>query len=259
MTPFVHLVADYGPGDPAFAEVIHRLRAAEPRLTVEPTSVPPFSTIATGFWIEQLGVHNPAFDGLTIYSNTAPRMDDERPRAANEGEALVYLELDNGVPVLAIDAGYNLSFVREQVRIARSVNIPQRGSQFRSRDFYPTVVAAVATGDTSSLGDRLSLDTVPPAPTHRVCHVDGYGNLKTGIRSSNVDLDREAVRITIGDVTREATIVETAFAVAQGQLAMTPGSAGGDDPYMEVFQRGGNAATTFGEPAPGSEIAIEAP
>ena len=73
MRPFIHLVADYGDADPAFSEVVHRLTYEDPSITVQTTAVPPFSTVATGFWIEQLGLHNPAFDDLLVYSNTAPR------------------------------------------------------------------------------------------------------------------------------------------------------------------------------------------
>jgi hypothetical protein len=80
MNPFVHLIADYGGAEPAFSEVVHRLKNEDRDIGVRTTAVPPFSTIATGFWIEQFGVRNPIFDGLVVYSNTAPRAGESTSR-----------------------------------------------------------------------------------------------------------------------------------------------------------------------------------
>ena len=38
--------------------------------------------------------------GMIIYSNTAPRRDDAESRKENEGEVLVYAELNNGSKVV---------------------------------------------------------------------------------------------------------------------------------------------------------------
>ena len=51
----VHIVADYGPGDLAFAEVVQRIKLHLPDAEPVLTSVPPFSTLAAGFCIAQLG------------------------------------------------------------------------------------------------------------------------------------------------------------------------------------------------------------
>ena len=146
MSPFVHLIADYGESDPAFSEVVHRLTYHERDIDVQTTEVPPFSTVATGFWIEQLGLHNSAFDDLLVYSNTAPRTEESTPARPDEGGRLCYLELDNGVPVVAVDAGYNLAFVRDHVREFRVIETDHSGGQFRSRDTFPEYVVDLATG-----------------------------------------------------------------------------------------------------------------
>ena len=52
----VSLIADYGTGDPAFIEVTQRLLMMLPQAQIHSLSVPPFSTLATGFWIAQLGL-----------------------------------------------------------------------------------------------------------------------------------------------------------------------------------------------------------
>lgn len=257
MSTFIHLVADYGKSDPAFSEVVHRLRAGDPSLSVQTTAVPPFSTVATGFWIEQLGLYNPPFDGLTIYSNTAPRTTDETGRQSGDGGDLCYLELDNGVPVVAVDAGYNLAFVRDHVRAFHEVDVPQTESQFRSRDVFPDPVVDIANGDLDSLGPERPIRDLPPKPGPTVCHVDGYGNVKTTVRTSELDLDRTDVTVELNDRERAVNVRETVTEVPEGSVGLVPGSAGGDDPYLELFLRGGSAATAFGDPSPGDSISIQ--
>ncbi len=56
---YISVVADYGTGDPAFLEVSQRLLLEIGTAQIHHLSVPPFNTLATGFWIAQLGL-NPA-------------------------------------------------------------------------------------------------------------------------------------------------------------------------------------------------------
>jgi S-adenosylmethionine hydrolase len=258
MSTFVHLVADYGPADPAFSEVVHRLTAADPTMTVQSTEVQPFSTVATGFWIAQLGIHNPSFDDLLIYSNTAPRTTESTPERADTGGALCYLELDNGVPVVAVDAGYNLSFIADHATTFREIELPANTGQFRSRDVFPRRVAEIANGNRSSLGAERSLDDVPAPPESVVCHVDGYGNVKTSIRTSEVEPASDTVAVELNGESREVVVRDAVSDVPEGSLAIVPGSAGGGDPYQELFLRGGSAASAFGTPEPGDDLSIHA-
>ena len=254
---FVHLVADYGASDPAFSEVVHRLRSHDPEVTVQQTAVPPFSTVATGFWIEQLGLHNPAFDDLLVYSNTAPRTEAAASERADEGGQLCYLELDNDVPVVAVDAGYNLSFVADRVREFRTVETPTTDSQFRSRDVFPNLVVDIARGHTEPLGPERSTDDLPPKPESVVCHVDGYGNVKTSIRASEFAPDGDEVTIAINDRRHDVAVEEAVSGVEEGAIALLPGSAGGSDPYLELFLRGGSAAEAFDRPEPGDAVVVQ--
>lgn len=255
MSTFVHFVADYGKSDPAFSEVVHRLHAELDDVQIQSTAVPPLSTVATGFWIEQLTLHNPAFDDLLLYSNTAPRATADAQQETGGGD-LCYLRLTNGVPVVAVDAGYNLSFVRDHVEEFRTVEIPDGGSQFRSRDYFPQRVAEIAAGDRSSLGSTRSTADIPAKPASVVCHVDGYGNVKTSIRASAFDFEGEEVRVTVGGETTTVAVTDTVSDIEAGALGIVPGSAGGADPYMELFLRGGSAATHFDDPRPGDEVSI---
>lgn len=86
---YIQLIADYGTGDPAFGEVIQKIYGLIPDALVYATSVPKFSTLATGFWTHQYAMVNPV-KNMIIYTNTAPRKDKKTSRDRNEGEKLVY-------------------------------------------------------------------------------------------------------------------------------------------------------------------------
>src|SRR5918997_1497375 len=129
----VHIIADYGVGDLAFAEVVQRIKLLLPDAEPMLTPVPPFATLAAGFCVAQLAL-NEAPAGTLIYHNVAPRADDEAERADNAGERLAFARLPTGVRVIGVNAGYTFSFVRDLAEDLRWVSAPAEGSQFRSRD-----------------------------------------------------------------------------------------------------------------------------
>jgi S-adenosylmethionine hydrolase len=180
MIMFITIIADYGNGDPAFAEVSQRLLMGLPQAQINLVSVPAFSTLATGFWIAQLGLNSGPQERL-VYHNCAPRQDDKQPRRDNEGEGLTYVLLPNGVKVVGVNAGYTLSFLREYAQSMHIVKVSRGGSQFRSRDVFPNAAIAIAQGDFSLLGDVLEPSDIPEVPYDRVGWIDGYGNIKTTI------------------------------------------------------------------------------
>ncbi|MBD1890965.1 SAM-dependent chlorinase/fluorinase [Coleofasciculus sp. FACHB-712] len=252
---FISLIADYGTGDPAFAEVTQRLLMALPSSQIHCLSVPPFSTLATGFWIAQLGL-NPGPEERLIYHNCAPRQDDPEARQNNEGEGLTYALLPNGVKVVGVFAGYTLSFIKDHAQVLQTVKVSRGGSQFRSRDVFPNAAAAIAQGDTSYLGEVLNPSQIPDAPSDRVAWIDGYGNIKTTIPADTLNLKpEEKVVIRVGDVVSDAIYSDGSFRVPQGTLAFSPGSSGWNAAkdgkpirWMELFLRGGNAWERFGKP-----------
>jgi S-adenosylmethionine hydrolase len=251
---FICLIADYGIGDPAFTEVSQRLLMQLPQAQIQLLSVPPFSTLATGFWIAQLGL-NPGSADRLIYHNCAPRQDDPEARRDNEGEGLTYALLENGVKVVGVNAGYTLSFIKHHAKVLHMVNVSRGGSQFRSRDVFPGAAAAIAQADFSLLGERLNVDQIPDVPGDRVAWVDGYGNIKTTIPAHTVNLQTETkVVIRIGDVVSDAIYSDGSFKVPEGTLAFAPGSSGWQTTdgkslrWMELFLRGGNAWERFGRP-----------
>ena len=150
----MHLIADYGSGDLAFAEIIQRLQNQNPDAVIVPTSIPSFSTLATGFVISQLALHDPS-ENMVIYSNTAPRKDDTEKRHENGGERFAYAILKNGVIVCGVHAQYAFSFIKSFIVEFGMVNVANRGSQFRSRDFYPQGATGIYNQDKNFFGENL--------------------------------------------------------------------------------------------------------
>lgn len=254
------MICDYGVGDPAFAEVVQRLKIHCSQVEVYPISVPPFSTIATGFWIAQLALNDP-FSQMGIFSNTAPRKDTPEKRDNNEGEKLMYAVLDNNIPVIAVNAGFCFSFIRKHIKKFYEVNIENKGSQFRSRDYYPKAVMGIMLGKKEYIGKELSTAIIPAAPKNRIAFIDGYGNLKTTTRVSDLPGDLkpgDKIKIRILRDIRVAIFSDGTFSVREGELSFAPGSSGLlDDRYMEVLLRGDSAYRFFGQPQPGTEFSFD--
>ena len=259
----VHIVADYGQGDLAFAEVVQRLKLYLPDAEPVLTPVPPFCTLAAGFCIAQLAL-NPAPAGTILYHNVAPREDDAAARAGNAGERLSYARLPTGVRVIGVSAGHALSFIRDEAEKLRWAAVDAEGSQFRSRDFFPQAAASIALGQSHALGQEIDPRLIPDVPESRIAYVDGYGNVKTTIR-----FDESRFRsgthllIQINGVTHQAVVSDGTFGVKAGQLAFAPGSSGwktkhsGQVKWAELFLRGGNAWELFERPSMGTEIRLK--
>lgn len=260
----ISLIADYGTGDPAFIEVTQRLLIGLPQAQIHLLSVTPFSTLATGFWVAQLGL-NPGPEERLIYHNCAPRKDDPEARRDNEGEGLTYALLPNNVKVIGVNAGYTLSFIKHHAKELKGVNVSRGGSQFRSRDVFPNAATAIATGDFSLLGETLNIEQIPDFPSGRIAWIDGYGNIKTTIAAHTVNLEPETKCVVrIGDVVSDAIYSDGSFQVPEGTLAFAPGSAGWTSAngevsirWMELFLRGGNAWERFGKPRVNQPVITE--
>jgi hypothetical protein len=259
----IHVVADYGPGDLAFAEVAQRIKLHLANAELLYTPVSPFATLTAGFCVAQLGL-NPAPSGTVIYHNVAPRKDDEEARAENVGERLAFAQLPTGVHVVGANAGYAFSFVRDAAEEMRWVSVPTGGSQFRSRDLFPEAMAGILAGSEDALSGEIRSSAIPDVPERRVAYADGYGNLKTTVERGVLDIPSgAAVRVRIGNSEHEATVSDGSFEVEEGMLAFAPGSSGWSAPdgnevlWMELFLRGGSAWDAFGRPDAGARLEIQ--
>ncbi len=258
----VHIVADYGQGDLAFAEVVQRIKLYLPDAEPVLTPVPPFSTLAAGFCVAQLDL-NEAPAGTVIYHNVAPRQDSEEARESNAGERLAFARLRTGVRVIGVNAGHAFSFLRDEADELRWAAVPAEGSQFRSRDLFPQAAGAIALGQPDALAEELGRSQVPDVPRNLIAYIDGYGNLKTTVRDGEVNVHPGSrVRVRIGAAEQEAIASDGSFAVGEGQMAFAPGSSGWETGrgetvrWMELFLRGGDAREAFGRPEVGARIEI---
>jgi hypothetical protein len=256
----LHLVADYGTGDLAFAEVAQRLALHLPDARVWPTAVPPFATLTAGFVVAQLALTDGP-ETRAVFHNVAPRRDDDAAREGNDGERLVHARLPSGVQTVGVLAGHAFAFLAEAGAELRWVDVASGGSQFRSRDLFPAAAARALAGE--GLGGAVPTDRVGSVPPGRVAYVDGFGNLKTTVDVADAPPAGEEVRVTIGGVTRRALRAGGNFAVPHGGLAFAPGSSGWPLPgggrrrWMELFLRGGSAFEAFGRPRVEAEVTVE--
>ena len=262
MTFYIDFIADYaektGMDDLAFSEVDRRLveefvmRDMEFPV-VKNLSVNPFNTIETGFVVAQLAQTSKLNAAHIVYHNTAPRKDELSARFNNAGEFLAVTELSNGVRVIGAYSGYSFSFLGSKVY---RVKCTSEGSQFRSRDIFPSCVASLAAHAGQPLqtwellGEEIS--DVPPEPENVICSIDGYGNIKT-----NVHLVGTARLVEINLHPLPASTGMGIFSVPEGNLVLAPGSSGWNGRrFAEICLRGGSAAAKFGNPKPGDRVFI---
>jgi flagellin-like protein len=130
------------------------------------------------------------------------------------------------------------------------VNITLSGGRIEpGEDFY------IVDGDGNTVRWDAVWTTAGPLTAGDYAHIDGYGNIKTTIRASTIDLDPGTnIEVRIGGRGHEATYTEAAFEVPEGRMAFAPGSTGGKDPFMELFLRGDSAARRFNDPAIGQTV-----
>lgn len=242
------LISDYGTGDPAFTEVFLQLRNLLPDVFVYPQSTPPFSTVNTGFWIQQIAL-TPGLKNSYIYSNTAPRKDKKHARKNNTGEKLMYARLKNGFEIMAVNSGNVFSFVKPYIKEFCYAATPNEGSQFRSRDIYPKAVAKMVNGEAGFKGENEETSSIPDAPSNVIASIDGYGNIKTTMRQSHVKLKSgQTIQIAINKKKHTGTYTDGFFHIPEGELSFFPGSSGHDDKFMEISVRGGSAWKLFEKP-----------
>lgn len=257
----LHLIADFGSNDLAFAEVAQRFKLYLPDAELVMTTVPPFATLAAGFCAAQLALGD-APPETVVFHNVAPRRDVTSARRNNDGERLAYVLLPNGVKVVGVNAGHAFSFLREQASELSFVNVPSDGSQFRSRDLFPQACAAVVRGEAGALAEGLEPRHIPDISASVVAYIDGFGNLKTTLQVRDLP-ERGEVSVTLGSVSRKVIVADGSFSVPQGELCLAPGSSGwlgrdgGRVRWLELFLRGGSAWEAFGRPEVGAGLELK--
>lgn len=296
LKPVITVLTDYPRDDLASDEVRQALisACAEEKLdcfALDVGAIPGMDTVVAGFKAAQLSLNSHMGYGHVFLVNCAPRKNIISARS--KGESVVIGILENGVTVLAVDSGYMLAPFAEMVAEGRAVffesRVPNEGSQFRSRDYFPAAAAQMAaflrdrmaespedvtaawqSGDLSAVLDGFSLLGAPlggsrvlPLPQGAVWYIDNFGNIKLNLlHETLLELYKPETHIVlaVGDNLAEAVIGTVGFSQGEGILALTRGSSGWKDGkgrdlrFTEVFLRGGSAAGILHDARPGEQI-----
>lgn len=264
----LHVVCDYVAGGLEFGEISTRLQyhLNNPHgVRIHPTSVPSLDTMAIGFVTQQYAFA-PHEGRVFIYGNAAPRRDKSSAMKDNIDHGIKYARLDNGVEIVNVYSEFAFGFVKDHIVEFRDIDCPASGSQFRSRDFFPERVARLINGDHSILTRELDVNDIPDIPNNMVAWTDGFGNIKTTMRKSDLEAKGlevgQKVQVILNGVSMLGVISEGGFTVDRGVLAVNAGSSGFEDPFIELFlrvhhMREKTAAVRFDYPAGGTEFELK--
>lgn len=265
-TLLIH-IDDYAQSGLEFAEITMRLHSFldyPERVRIDDVSTPSLDTVAQGFVVAQLALA-PTEGRKVIYANCAPRRTSDKARRENQDHGIKYVKLKNGVEIVAVWSESAFSFLRSEIEVFRNINCPSKGSQFRSRDFFPKVVAEVVNGNYSSLTEDLSIESIPLPAHDEVAWTDGFGNIKTTMRMSDLKTlglePGQKVLVSLNGVSMLGVVSVGGFQVDRGVLAINAGSSGYDDPFIELFLRVHHmseqtAAVRFGYPVGGTKFEL---
>lgn len=262
----IYTIGDYG-DDLAFNEVTTRIEQHfyGHDIAIHKQKVEAFSTVETGFTLAQLALNVPETpkglrEHAKFFVNTAPRKDDPLIRVKNQGEALVYFKLYNGVEGVAVNSGWSLSFIKDAAVEIRAMSVDDAGSQFRSRDIFPQAFAEAVLGGKKNLGRDIR-DEIPDFPENHVAYTDGYGNLKCSIDPDKINEHLgKHVKVYVNRATLFATVSQGIFGVEEGEFCVSVGSSGWELPdgtrkrFVEIVRRGGSAAEAADKPHSGKKL-----
>lgn len=264
----LHVVCDYAAGGLEFGEITSRLQLhlkSPHGVRIHPTSVPSLDTMAVGFVTAQYA-YAPREGAMFIYGNAAPRRTTNDATKNNIDHGIKYARLKNGVEIVNVNSEFAFGFVKKDIVEFRDIDCPNAGSQFRSRDFFPESVARLIDGDRSILLKELDIDAIPDIPNNLVAWTDGFGNIKTTMRQSDLDerglKPGDKVQVILNGVSMLGVIAKGGFTVDRGVLAVNAGSSGYEDPFIELFlrvhqMREKTAAVRFDYPEGGTPFEIK--
>ena len=263
----LHVICDYVAGGMEFGEIINRLQyhLDQPhQIRIHPTQVPSLDIMAIGFVTAQYAFA-PHRGKMFIYGNAAPRKDSQKAMKSNLDHGIKYARLSNGVEIINVWSEFAFGFVKNEIVEFREIDCPNQGSQFRSRDYFPEAVAKLMNGDRSILTQQLEINDIPDIPNNLVAWTDGFGNIKTTMRKSDLDAmglkPGQQVQVILNGVSMLGVVATGGFTVDRGVLAVNAGSSGYDNPFVELFLRvhrmsEKTAAIRFDYPEGGTEFEI---
>jgi hypothetical protein len=247
MRRLVQVVADYGPGDLAFAELMQRLAVVVPDGVVNATVVDPGDTLAAGLCVAQLALADGPPGRIVVHD-------------VGTGQRLCLGRSRPGALIVGPDAGWSWSFVVGELRDLFYLDVPGRGSGRPVRDLIPLAVRHAVARHSHAVAAAMPRDHVPALPSCAIAWIDRAGNLETTLARLPAAAG-ERVHVEIGDARATAIVAEDRLAVPEGELALGPGALGwpargGDRRLLGLGVRGGSAAERFGNPAAGAPVVL---
>ena len=258
LTPVLKILTDYPRDDLAHDEVHQSLVTACVSRGIYPANidvgaVPGMDTIVAGFKTAQLVFNSKLGYGHIFHTNCAPRKNIVSIKS--QGEKIVLGITSQGVVALMVNSGYSIAPFFEAVKAGEMMffqtSVPDSGSQFRSRDFFPDAMADLtlhlatrfaALGEDkinqllkarafreildgfSYLGAELDLDSFPHLPEATVYYVDSFGNIKLNYKHKAL-LAQHAVGtklvVAIGNTVVDAIVGDVGFSMGEGVIAVT--------------------------------------
>ncbi|MDE0629282.1 MAG: SAM-dependent chlorinase/fluorinase [Bryobacterales bacterium] len=234
------LTTDFGTRDHYVGAMKGAVISVAPQVRVFDISheIPSFDVAEGAFAIAQSFPHYP--DGTVHVVVIDPGVGSARRPVAVAAGGHWFVAPDNGVLSLVLEAAGR--FEAREVDLRHG--LPRMSTTFHGRDLFAPVGARLAIGlPFDEIGpEATALVRMNPAAASdgcgRVLHVDGFGNLVTSLRASDLP---EGASLALGDGTVSARARAYASMPA-GRLFLIVGSSG----YVEVSMNRGSAADALG-------------
>ena len=204
----MQLVADYGAGDRAFAELAQALELVVAGADVRLTRVPASASLAAGWCAAHLALC-PGPPGRLVVIDVA----------ASEGDHYCVGRTADGVEVVSANSGWSWSFLAGELSGPFCMEVPagQRAAQLLAE-----AVVRIAKRQPHALLEPLPREEIPPVPESVVAFVECDGSLETTIPYTP-GVVGERVRVRIGDAAATALITERRASLEDGALELCPG------------------------------------
>ena len=245
----VQLVADYGPGDLAFAEMAQLLELVVPDAEVRLTRVPARDTLAAGWCAASLALCEGPPRRLVVVDVTA-----------SDGARHCVGRARDGVEIVGPNCGWTWSFLAAEVCGPCYLEVPARDGLVRMPWLLAKAVVRVARRQPHGVREPVPHDEIPAVPDSVVAFVDCDGSLETTALHAADAVGRQ-MEVRIGDVTATALVTDGSPPPGEDALALRPAGSthGGGRPFSALTVRGGSAAELFGSPPGGAPVALTAP
>ncbi len=229
-----------------------------------------FNIYHTAFMLDQIALSEERLGKPTehvIFVNTDPRNAKTAAQSVARGADFLVIKLKSGLTVCGPNKSFCFSLIKPRIKKAYAYQGVEEGSQFRSRDLFPKVIALLMKNTEKELEKqyrKVNLSEIPDMKTKFVGHVDSFGNLKTTWKESDwkhIPYETRIV-ITLHEYRKEAIYSAHLTNHEPGQLAFYAGSSGEQgNHYMELATLFTlpyiSANILFGKPHPGAEVKIE--